>query len=132
MVEIRQRVKRQPKDGISAWSLVCLGVSLLAGFALGNPVRADDGCKQALNDLIAQWRSIAVPATASAKSDLPGHVHTALEVWYMRNQLRLALRQCEQGKDHEAMLRMDVVRAWLKLPEVSHPLDHRYRFDEPN
>ncbi len=92
MVEIRQRVNRQPKDGISAWSLVCRGVSLLAGFALGNPVRADDGCKQALNDLVAQWRSIAVPATASAKSDLPGHVHTALEVWYMRNQVRLALR----------------------------------------
>jgi hypothetical protein len=30
----------------------------------------------------------------------------------MRSQIRLALRLCDEGKTHEAMLRMDVVRAW--------------------
>lgn len=82
----------------------------------------------ALDEIVADWRSIAVPAVE--KAETPDHVHTALEVWYMRSQLRLALRLCQEGKDHEAMVRVDVVRAWLKLPEVRHPVDHRYRLDE--
>jgi len=48
----------------------------------------------------------------------------------MRSQIRLALRLCNENKSHEAILRMDVVRAWLKLPEVQHPLGYRRTFDE--
>lgn len=48
----------------------------------------------------------------------------------MRSQIRLALRLCNEGKTHEATLRMDVVRAWLKLPEVEHPVDHRRSYEE--
>ncbi len=48
----------------------------------------------------------------------------------MRSQIRLAFRLCNENESHEAMLRMDVVRAWLKLPEVQHPLGHRRTFDE--
>ncbi len=47
------------------------------------------------------------------------------------NQLRLALRLCNENKSHQASLRMDVVRAWLELPELQHPADHRCSFDEP-
>jgi hypothetical protein len=38
----------------------------------------------------------------------------------------LAAHLCKDGNEHEAMLRMDVVRAWLKLPEVEHPAAHGY------
>lgn len=112
------------RKGIS--SAICLGVLVIATIALPGIARATDTCRKALDDLVSEWRSIAVPG----KPEPPDHVHTPLEVWYMRGQLRLALRLCEEDKDHEAMLRMDLVRAWLRLPEVRHPADHRYRYDD--
>ena len=35
---------------------------------------------------------------------------------------------CRQGNDHEALLHLDIVRAFLNLPEIQHPTDHRYLF----
>lgn len=110
----------------NTWRVLCLGVSVIAGAGLSGPAQGADTCRSALDDLVSEWRSIAVPG----KPDPSDHVHTAPEVWYMRSQLRLALRLCEEDKDHEALLRMDVVRAWLRLPEVRHPVDHRYRYDD--
>ncbi|GEM_PF-3100740 len=60
----------------------------------------------------------------------PKREHVAREVWYMRSQIRLALRLCNEGKTHDAMLRMNAVRAWFKLPEVDHPADHRRSYEE--
>jgi len=94
---------------------------------------ADDACTAALNQLVQDWTSIAVPGptpTGPNQTSAPEHEHDAQEVWYMRSQIRLALRLCREGKAHEAMLRMDVVRAWLKLPEVEHPMDHRRSYEE--
>jgi hypothetical protein len=101
--------------------------------ALGGQAMADDACVTELNKLVHDWTSIAVPgpaATGRDQSSTPDHEHAAREVWYMRSQIRLALRLCNEGKTHEAMLRMDVVRAWLKLPEVQHPPDHRRSYEE--
>lgn len=109
-----------------ACSVIGVGALVIATIGLPGIARATDTCRSALEDLVTEWRSIAVPG----KPEPPDHAHTALEVWYMRGQLRLALRSCEEGKDHEAMLRMDFVRAWLRLPEVRHPADHRYRYDD--
>jgi hypothetical protein len=97
-------------------------MSLMVLAALGGRAEADEACIAELNKLVADWRSIAVPGGVSAA---PEHDHDAREVWYMRSQIRLAQRLCGESKVHEAMLRMDVVRAWLKLPEVRHPTDHR-------
>src|SRR5512139_2756429 len=101
--------------------------------ALGGKAMADDACVAELNKLVRDWTSIAVPGTAATgpdQSSTPDHEHDAREVWYMRSQIRLALRLCNEDKTHEAMLRMDVVRAWLKLPEVQHPADHRRSYEE--
>jgi hypothetical protein len=104
-------------------------ILLLVGLAY--PARSDERCASRLRGLVNDWKSIAVPGkTDSGKSEsIPAHKHTELEVEYMRRQIRLALQLCNEGKDHEAMLRMDVVRAWLKLPEVQHPSSHRYRYE---
>ena len=105
-----------------------LAIVLMAGLAPS--ASAEQRCVDQLNDLVNQWKSIAVPASGSKKSGSgQAHEHTAREVEYMRRQIRLAQRLCNEDKAHEAMLRMDVVRAWLKLPEVQHPPDHRYTFD---
>ena len=103
-------------------------IMLLAGFV--HPARSDERCASQLGRLVDEWKSIAVPgAPSSGKPGQQAHEHTELEVEYMRRQIRLALQLCNEGKEHEAMLRMDVVRAWLKLPELQHPADHRYRYD---
>ena len=113
---------------VTAWAIAVMAT----GIANAQPRPADDSCKKGLDGLVAQWRSIAVPGTPPGNAQSPRHGHTALEVWYMRSQLRLARRLCDEGDEHEAMLRMDVVRAWLKLPEVSHPADHWSLYDEPD
>jgi hypothetical protein len=100
-------------------------------FGLCGVAKADDACVAELNALVRDWTSIAVPGTATTGTGPSAeHEHDAREVWYMRSQIRLALRLCNDGKTHEAMLRMDVVRAWLKLPEVQHPVDHRRSYEE--
>lgn len=48
-----------------------------------------------------------------------GPDHAGPHVEYMRNQLRLALRQCQEGNLDEAQLRIALIRSWLKLPEMS-------------
>lgn len=107
-------------------------IAMLVLAALHGQAMADDACVAELNQLVRAWTSIAVPGTATSpdQSSKPEHEHEAREVWYMRSQIRLALRLCNEGKTHEAMLRMDVVRAWLKLPEVQHPADHRRSYEE--
>ncbi len=108
-------------------------IAIVVLAALRGQAMADDACVAALNKLVRDWTSIAVPGTAATGPDqlsAPEHEHDAQEVWYMRGQIRLALRLCNEGKTHEAMLRMDVVRAWLKLPEVEHPADHRRSYQE--
>jgi hypothetical protein len=100
--------------------------------AIGGHANASNACVLKLNELVDDWNAIAVPGGSAAgqvRPQSPDHEHSASEVWYMRSQLRLALRLCNEDNDHEAYLRMDVVRAWLKLPEVRHPVGHRYRFD---
>ena len=101
--------------------------------ALRSPASANEMCANQLTRLVNDWQAIAVPGphpTEAANSASSGHPHSASEVWYMRSQIRLALQLCNENKEHEAMLRMDVVRAWLKLPEVQHPANHKYSFDE--
>lgn len=109
-------------------SIAIVMLAVLRGQAM-----ADDACIADLNKLVRDWTSIAVPGTATTgpdQSSSPEHDHDAREVWYMRSQIRLALRLCNEGKTHEAILRMDVVRAWLKLPEVQHPSDHQRSYEE--
>lgn len=114
--------------------MVRLRASLVLALAsFGSHANASDGCVVQLNKLVDDWNSIAVPGSSTAgpaRPQAPDHEHSVSEVWYMRSQIRLALRLCNENKEHEALLRMDVVRAWLKLPEVQHPVDHRYMFDE--
>jgi hypothetical protein len=109
-------------------SIAIVVLAVLRGQAM-----ADDACVADLNKLVRDWTSIAVPGAATTDPDQSStieHEHDVREVWYMRSQIRLALRLCNEGKMHEAMLRMDVVRAWLKLPEVQHPADHRRSYED--
>ncbi len=82
-------------------------------FLLVQPAHALDRCMDRLNAFAEEWRSIAVPGPppADVTRSTETHGYIAQEFWYMRSQLRLALRLCNERKEHEAMLHMDVVQA---------------------
>jgi len=87
-------------------------------------------CKQQLDDL-SKTLSNLMPFSPAKPSQgrvmgHQGHTHTGIDYNYMNTQMRLARQDCKAGKEHEAMLRMDVVRAVMKLPEVAHPASHNY------
>jgi len=88
-------------------------------------------CKQQLADLEKTWREVLPfspqkpsPAQVAGRQ---GHTHPGIEYNYMSTQMRQARQDCDAGREHEAMLRMDVVRAIMKLPEVAHPAAHNYQ-----
>lgn len=85
--------------------------SLLIVF-LAFPAFAEGTCQQQLDVLSQQFDA------------RHGHQHMGSVVTFMRDQLRSATQLCDAGQEHEAMLRMDVVRAYLSLPEVAHPASH--------
>ena len=103
---------------------------LVGAVVCGAAYAAGEDCKKQVDDLGREWAATGLPAPdkpAQARvAGKKGHEHTGAEVNYMRNQTMRASHLCQEGKEHEAMLRMDVVRAWLKLPEVQHPAEHKY------
>ena len=106
--------------------------TLAAAFLLlatGGTAFAQQNCMQQLDDLTNDWNAIGFvnpKQNAQIVEGQGGHVHTGAQVQYMKTQMTMASHLCKKGEEHEAMLRMDVVRAWLKLPEVQHPAEHGY------
>ena len=122
---------------MTTFRLTHLGGALAALIVVGiGPVRAAEPaagsqtCSQELTVLTGQWNAVGMPPNekpGQSRSDGRfGHTHTGGEVTFMRNQLSRAANLCKQGQEHEAMLRMDVVRSILKLAEVQHPTAHNY------
>jgi len=100
--------------------------------AAGAPAYAQGNCRAAIEQTRSDWRAINLQP-ASKPSGMTrgagGHQHVQSAVDSMRYHLATATTLCNQGQDHEARLHLDVVRAFLNLPEVQHPTDHRYLFD---
>ncbi len=110
-----------------------LAVMIIAGMGPAkavDPLPGEQTCSQELRVVSGQWSAIGLAPPEkpgqSRVSGTGGHFHTGGEVSFMRQQMSKAARLCKDGKEHEAMLRMDVVRAILKLAEVQHPASHDY------
>ena len=110
--------------------LATMGLAGLGPARAATPVQGSQTCSQELTTLSGQWNDIGLPSpTKPAQARVAGrggHVHSGGEVTFMRGQFNRAARLCKDGNEHEAMLRMDVVRAILKLSEVQHPAGHNY------
>jgi hypothetical protein len=93
------------------------------------PAAPPTTCQQQLVDLQKTWSDVFPPAKPSAArvQGREGHAHSGIEYAYMSRQFRQATAACKAGEGHAAMLRMDVIRAILKLPEVAHPAARNYQ-----
>lgn len=108
---------------------ILLALALGVAAAIGTTAaRAEQNvCGQQIDSLMQDWNAIAfheASKPAAMASGKGGHKHVQLELDVMKTHIRRAATYCKEGKDHEALLHLDVVRAWLKLPDIVHPAWH--------
>ena len=90
-------------------------VSLLLGspIVLAQTNTAGRPCHEVLWELVEQWNAIGYPEPAKPGQmrviGHSGHENSGPEVSYMRTQIRLALRDCENGKEESVRRLVKVV-----------------------
>lgn len=110
---------------------VFLATCLVAttGVSAGAQGTCNDAVEKTRND----WKAIRlqpVSKPGAMSQGVGSHKHNQAAVDSMRFHMSTAIELCEARKDHESMLHLDIVRAFLSLPEVQHPTDHRFLFDD--
>lgn len=109
---------------------------LLASIALVamlGAAHAENACNSEVDKTKAEWQALALqPASkpGAMSKGVNGHEHVQSAVDSMRFHLAEATSLCKQGEDHASLLHLDIVRSFLKLPEIQHPTDHRYLFKQ--
>jgi hypothetical protein len=112
---------------MNKWVLAtCL---LVAG---AGTAQATGVCNSEIEKTKQEWAAIKLEPgskpSAMAKGTPAHHQHVQAAVDSMRIHLKFAEDLCKQGLDHESLLHVDVVRAFLHLPEIQHPASHRYLY----
>lgn len=108
-----------------------LALAVLVLAAAGGTARAEIACTSEIEKTVNDWQAIQLVPTgkpAAVSKGVGTHAHVQSAVDSMRYHLAEARALCKEGKDHESLLHVDVVRAFLNLPEIQHPTDHHYLF----
>ena len=98
----------------------------------GTAALAAPACNAEIDKTVADWKALHLESGGKPSSmarGVNGHHHIQSAVDSMRIHLDAAKDLCKAGNDHEALLHLDVLRAFLQLPEIAHPTDHRYLFN---
>ncbi len=98
----------------------------------GTAAVAQGACNAAVEKTKGDWQALRLESGGKPSSmarGVEGHHHIQAAVDSMRFHLAAATALCKEGKDHESLLHLDVLRAFLQLPEFQHPADHLYLFD---
>jgi hypothetical protein len=109
---------------------------ILAAAALAATIpaaHAEFACNSEIAKTVSDWQAIKLvptPKPAAISKGVGTHAHVQAEVDSMRFHLGAAKSLCREGQDHESLLHLDVLRAFLALPEIRHPSDHRYIYWE--
>jgi hypothetical protein len=107
-------------------------ISILTAVVLATTfgvAQAENACNSEIGKTKSDWQAISLqPASKPGviSKGVNGHAHIQSAVDSMRFHLAEATTLCKEGSDHEALLHLDIVRAFLNLPEIQHPTDHRY------
>lgn len=98
----------------------------------GTAALAAPACNDEIEKTKADWQALRLESggkPSSMAKGVEGHHHIQSAVDSMRIHLAAAQDLCKEGKDHESLLHLDVLRAFLQLPEIQHPTDHRYLYN---
>lgn len=90
-------------------------------------------CKSEIEKTKSDWAALRLePGSkpSSISKGVRGHEHIQAAVTSMRVHLHQAESLCNEGKEHESLLHVNVIRAFLDLPEFQHPTSHRYLYKE--
>ena len=94
--------------------LVALGLVGHVSFAQAQSIR----CSAAVRALEDQWRAIAYPTPSKPMQAIVtgrgGHRNSGPEIRYMITQMRLARAECAEGRNAEALARIDEVKRLLR------------------
>ncbi|GLI95165.1 hypothetical protein [Methylocystis echinoides] len=87
-------------------------------------------CKTEIEKTKADWAALKLtPSKPGAPSKgIRGHEHITAAVDSMRFHLAEAEDLCDAGNGHEALLHLNLIRAFLDLPEFQHPTSHFYLY----
>jgi hypothetical protein len=95
-----------------------LGVALSGGGAQAQMLTPAPSCAAALDSLMAEWRSIgfAEPGkpTQMIVAGQHGYTTTGGQFNFMRTQIHLGARDCEAGRDADALQHINTVRRILE------------------
>jgi hypothetical protein len=90
-------------------------------------------CNSEIEKTKSDWASLRLePGSkpSSLSKGVRGHEHIQAAVTSMRFHLHQARSLCSEGKEHESLLHVNVIRAFLDLPEFQHPTSHRYLYEQ--
>jgi hypothetical protein len=94
---------------------------------------AELACNSEIAKTVSDWQAIKLvpaPKPATISKGVGTHAHVQAAVDSMRFHLATAKSPCSEGRDHESLLHLDVIRAFLALPEIRHLVDHHYLFKD--
>jgi hypothetical protein len=90
-------------------------------------------CNSEIEKTKSDWASLRLEPGSkptSLSKGVGGHEHIQAAVTSMRYHLHMAESLCKEGNEHESLLHVNVIRAFLELPEFQHPASHHYLFKE--
>lgn len=91
--------------------------------------RSAPACSAEIDKTQNDWQALRlepVSKPGAISRGVGSHAHVQAAVTSMRYHLKKAQELCKSGNDHEALLHLDVLRAFLNVPEIQHPIDHHY------
>ena len=107
-----------------------VAVTSLLGALIGAPLtvaHAQSACGPEIDKTYTEWKALGLtssPKPTGMAHGVNGHAHITSGIATMRFHMARAKDLCKSGQDHEALLHLDVVRAFLKLSEIQHPANH--------
>lgn len=104
--------------------------AIMVGAGVG---AAHADCRSEIEKTKNDWAALKLePGSkpSSLETGVGGHEHITAAVTSMRIHLLKAEDLCNAGNDHESLLHVNVIRAFLDLPEFQHPASHYYLFKE--
>lgn len=97
-----------------------------APVAWGQAAQAPEACAGAVAKLRTEWDALGLSPSAKPGGRVVGrggHAHVQQELDFMAHHYNQAASLCREGKDHASLLHVDLVRAYLQLPENPHPAE---------